>query len=86
MITVSSFFKCGARPKVVCATYETGRVCGGDSGGPVVADKDNDGRFVLYGIVSFGTVPCNEGFGSYDGYSDVSNWYETIIATAQANP
>ena len=71
---------------MVCATYETGRVCGGDSGGPVVADKDGDGRFVLYGIVSFGTVPCNVGTGSYDGYADVSHWYERIISIAQSAP
>ena len=49
--------ECGSRPKVLCAKYKSGRVCGGDSGGPLVADRDNNGVWVQYGIMSFITGP-----------------------------
>ena len=41
---------------MLCAKYETGRVCVGDSGGALVADRDNNGVWVLYGVVSFGST------------------------------
>ena len=65
-----------ATPTAVCAKPITGKICGGDSGGPAVADLDGDGRWVLYGINSFGGVAC--GFGT-DGYEDVSQWTDTIL-------
>ena len=45
--------ECGGRPKVLCGKYKTGRVCGGDSGGTAVADRDADGVWVQYGIMSY---------------------------------
>ena len=35
---------CGAA-KWLCGRYLTGRVCGGDSGGSLAADRDADGRW-----------------------------------------
>ena len=65
-----------ATPTAVCAEPVTGKICGGDSGGPTVADLDGDGRWVLYGINSFGGYPCGKGG---DGYEDVSQWTDTIL-------
>lgn len=42
---------------MLCGKYKTGRVCGGDSGGTAVADRDADGVWVQYGIMSYITGP-----------------------------
>ena len=55
----------------------SGKICSGDSGGPAVADLDGDGRWVQYGIHSFGTIKqCGAG---RDGYEEVSQWTDTIL-------
>ena len=72
---------------MVCTHYINGRTCAGDSGGPLVQDKDSDGRWVLYGVLSFGRIPCNiDGKTAYNGYIDVSQYYDTLISKVQANP
>ena len=62
---------------MICSRYLTGKTCGGDSGGAVVADRDGDGRWVLYGIASFGTA-CGSREG-YSGYVDVASFTNTIL-------
>ena len=66
-------------PTAFCAAYKTGKICGGDSGGPVVADLDGDGRWVLYGVNSFGNG-CGNSWGLYDGYEEVSQHVSTILS------
>ena len=63
-------------PTAICAIPITGKICGGDSGGPAVADLDRDGRWVQYGIHSFAGSPCGSG---RDGYEEVSQWTDTIL-------
>ena len=65
-------------PTAVCASYKTGKICPGDSGGPVVADRNGDGRWVLYGINAFSTG-CGSSSG-LDGYEDVSQWTNIIMS------
>ena len=76
---------CGDRDNVVCTYFVDGRVCGGDSGGALVADMDSDGRWVLYGVTSFISIPCERTDG-YEGFADVAHWADTIISQVQANP
>ena len=59
------------------ANLPTGKTCGGDSGGAIVADRNGDGTWLLYGIVSFGTG-CGTSTG-YSGYVDVAAWTDTIL-------
>ena len=63
-------------PTAICARPITGKICGGDSGGPAVADLDGDGRWVQYGINSFAIGQCGLGI---DGYEEVSQWTDTIL-------
>ena len=79
-------FKCGGlRQNVLCATFKDGKICAGDSGGPLVADLNADGRWVLYGITSFGKILCTDILGG-SGFSDVAAWTDTIIGVVNANP
>ena len=64
--------------EVICSRYQNGKTCGGDSGGAIVADRNGDGTWLLYGIVSFGTA-CGTSSG-YSGYVSVSAWTDTILA------
>ena len=69
---------------MICAKETTsGETCKGDSGGAIVADRDNDGVWVQYGIVSFGTGPngvadCGE--NTHSGYTDVSQWTDRLMS------
>ena len=63
---------------VFCATDKTGQVCSGDSGGPIVADRDGDGRWVLYGVVSFGN-PCGSS-NPTEAFADVSLYADEILS------
>lgn len=85
--TSESIWGCLNLATVICAEATTsGQTCGGDSGGAIVADRNGDGIWVQYGIVSFGTGPngavyCGE--RTHLGYTDVSMWTDqlmTIIA------
>ena len=50
--SVSGCLKC---PTVICARVDSGgKACGGGSGGPIVADRNNDGVWVQYGVAAFG--------------------------------
>ena len=74
----------------VCTRFADGRICSGDFGGPLIADikeKDNDDhqRWVLYGVATFGQIPCNSENG-YDGFTDVSAYVNDIVTQVQANP
>ena len=53
VLTTVHFEECRGTPKVLCGKYKTGRVCGGDSGGSAVADRNGDGVWVQYGIMSY---------------------------------
>merc|ERR1712117_388715 len=66
--------KCGGLGggNVLCATFKDGKICAGDSGGPLVADLNGDGRWVLYGVTSFGKILCIDVFGG-SGFSAVAD-------------
>ena len=44
-----------------------------------MADLDGDGRWVLYGVNSFGNG-CGNSWGLYDGYEEVSQHVNTILS------
>ena len=71
-------------PNVVCARKDGGYTCGGDSGGPAVADRDNDGVWVQYGLVSFGNN-ANCGLKDKTGFTDVSVWADELISVVSEN-
>ena len=87
----TSVWGCFGSPTVICAekTPDTdGATCKGDSGGPVVADRDGDGVWVQYGLVSIGTgpdgvYPCGQ--GTHSGFTDVSQWTDKIISLVEEN-
>ena len=61
---------------IFCARYRTGSHCSGDSGGAAVADRNGDGIWVLYGIVSFSSWygdRCSASSG-YLGYAHVRDY------------
>ena len=74
---------------VICAkATSSGQTCGGDSGGAVVADRNGDGVWVQYGIVSIGLGPngpakCGE--RTHLGYTDVSIWTDQLMNIIIAN-
>ena len=73
---------------MICAKKtQDGETCTGDSGGPGVADRDGDGVWVQYGLVSFGVgpddVPCGQSM--YTGFTDVSQWTDKIISLVEEN-
>ena len=70
---------------MVCARSPGADACYGDSGGPLIGDKDNDKRWVLYGVASSGTEPCNSRIG-YDWFVDVSAYVDDIVSQVTANP
>ena len=77
-------FGCINSPTILCAKeISSGAICAGDSGSAVVADRDGDGVWVQYGIVSFGTN-ANGGAGcgdaTHEGYTDVSLWTDRLIS------
>ena len=75
--------ECGSGRGVVCARKDGGYTCGGDSGGPAVADRDTDGTWVLYGLTSFGIGGC--GVKTHTGFTDVALFADTILALVAAN-
>ena len=89
--------ECGGRPNVICGKYKSGRVCGGDSGGTAVADRDGDGVWVQYGIMSYITGPSSSTGSSVrceakpeedrdrDGFVDVSAYADEILSQIQSN-
>ena len=74
---------CFNKPNVVCARKDGGYTCGGDSGGPAVVDRNNDGIWVQYGLVSFGNGGC--GVKDHTGFTDVSVWADQLISIVSAN-
>ena len=67
----------------VCATGNGEEdVCKGDSGGPLLIDNGNPNYDVQVGVVSFGTIPCNQKYGPptiYGSVSAVKDWIDSII-------
>ena len=63
----------------MCARYCTGQPCSGDSGSSMVADRNADGIWVLYGVNSFGTMDKCNSINGYDGSTDVSAWTDQIL-------
>ena len=59
---------------IFCARYRTGKHCEGDSGGAAVADRDGDGIWVLYGIVSFSAEYRCSSTSGYLGYTHVRDY------------
>ena len=90
MEDVDGIDRCGG--DVVCTEYKNGLACsgfdgyylGGDDGGPLVADKDGDRRWVLYGVLSFTNGTCQS--SAFNGFSVVAYWTNFIIDIVQANP
>ena len=71
--------------KMVCAG-ETDSVksgCHGDSGGPLVC-QDTNGRFILHGVVSFGSTSCNTA-DSYTVFTRVTEYVEWIKQSLWSN-
>ena len=59
---------------IFCARHRSGKHCGGDSGGPAVADMNGDGIWFLYGVVSYSFHIRNRCTGTYKmGYAKVEN-------------
>ena len=84
MVTVPlSGSPCGNRPGVVCARKDGGYTCGGDSGGPAVADQDGDGTWILYGLVSFGNGGC--AVKDHTAFTDAFAFADTILSLVQQN-
>ena len=46
----------------------------------MVADRNADGIWVLYGVNSFGTMDKCSSVNGYDGSTDVSAWTDQILA------
>ena len=60
-----------------CAGYKGGRIdsCAGDSGGPLLCEQD--GRWTVYGVTSFGEGCGREGkFGIYAQVPNFVQWIE----------
>ena len=57
-------------------------VCKGDSGGPLFVDNGDPNLDVQVGVVSFGTIPCNQKYGPptiYGSVSAVKGWIDYVI-------
>ena len=50
--------------------------CSGDSGGPLIAQLDENSRMYLRGVVSFGTRRCGKGFPGV--YTDITYYIDWI--------
>ncbi|KOC63286.1 Serine protease easter [Habropoda laboriosa] len=69
--------------KQICAGGKRGLdSCSGDSGGPLQAPGvyDNNLRYVQYGVVSFGTIPCATE-GSAGVYTHIAYYMDWILNT-----
>ncbi|XP_051517006.1 atrial natriuretic peptide-converting enzyme-like isoform X1 [Myxocyprinus asiaticus] len=68
--------------RMLCAGYEAGTIdsCMGDSGGPLVCEED-DGRWSLYGLTSWGSVCFSKvlGPGVYANVTHFTEWIERQI-------
>ena len=86
MVTVpQSDSPCWNRPGklVFCARKDGGYTCGGDSGGPAVADQDGDGTWILYGLVSFGNGGC--AVKDHTAFTDIFAFADTILSIVHQN-
>lgn len=68
--------------RMLCAGYEAGTIdsCMGDSGGPLVCEEE-DGRWSLYGLTSWGSVCFSKvlGPGVYANVTHFTEWIERQI-------
>ena len=64
-----------------CAGFASGRIdsCAGDSGGPLLCEDDN-GRWTVYGVTSFGEGCGREGkFGIYAKVPNFVDWIDRVV-------
>ena len=61
--------------KQICAGDDLGYIdfCENDSGAPLVVKGQNDGRWHLVGLASYGRYPCGNG-GVYTRVSAYADW------------
>ncbi|KAG8200766.1 hypothetical protein JTE90_006349 [Oedothorax gibbosus] len=67
--------------RMLCAGYKAGRVdsCAGDSGGPLLARRESDDKWAVFGVTSFGDG-CGQK-GKFGIYTDVSKYVKWIRRT-----
>lgn len=66
---------------MICGGYNDGSTfksaCHGDSGGPFQCEDPNTGKWILYGVVSWGSPQCN-GLETYTVFTRVSKYISWI--------
>ncbi|MCL4125609.1 UNVERIFIED_CONTAM: hypothetical protein GTU68_027589 [Idotea baltica] len=69
---------------MICAGWKEGRKdsCKGDSGGPLLR-QSQDGKWYVYGLVSFGKGCARRGFPGV--YTKVNHFKQWIIDTINVN-
>ena len=61
------------------------QVCGGDSGGPLLG-KGSSGETVTFGVTSWGSTNCNQGYGVYTRLSGYQSFITNTICQNSASP
>ena len=82
---LNSGLRVALHESMLCAGDQASRRsgCHGDSGGPFVCQDKSSGRWVLHGVVSWGSPICNSKHG-YSVFSKVSynrRWLDRYIWT-----
>lgn len=73
--------KCGvANPNTVCSNYQDGSICSGDSGGPMLIERDG----VLYNgaVSSYGPLDCRH-YGCSTAVSAYADWIADYLGGAE---
>jgi trypsin len=66
------------RQRQICAANTLGgRICFGDSGGPLMMEEN--GNWVIVGITSFASDPCSTAPGGFTRVSFYLNWIQSIV-------
>ena len=66
----------------MCAKFEHGNHCAGDSGGPLMVNSADSGceGMAQIGIASYAT-PCNSAVSGTGAYTRISEYYDWIQTT-----